>query len=79
MQTDNETDRKNLQLPDVPSSQSYGFSKLAVSAGKHMKKLRRNWSLTKNDITKSLSKMARRKSRTSLNADGKPRSEKSSS
>lgn len=31
-----------------------------------MRKLRRNWSLTKNDISKSLSRMTKRKSRTDL-------------
>lgn len=61
----------NSQLPEPPVSQSYGFTRFAVSAGKHMRRLRRNWSLTKNDITKSLSRMAKRKSRTDLETIGK--------
>ncbi|XP_017775563.1 PREDICTED: uncharacterized protein LOC108561925 [Nicrophorus vespilloides] len=66
--TDSGVDMGNTQLPEPPSNQIYVFTRLAVSAGKHMKRLRRNWSLTKNDITKSLSRMTKRKSRTDLDA-----------
>lgn len=66
-----QNDISNSELPSPPISQSYGLTRLAVSAGKHMRRLRRNWSLTKNDITKSLSRMAKRKSRTDLNIVGK--------
>ncbi|KAK4876428.1 hypothetical protein RN001_012850 [Aquatica leii] len=72
-QNDSGVDMCNSQLPDPPS-QSYGLTRLAVSAGKHMKKLRRNWSLTKNDITKSLTRMAKRKSRTDLTNDAMTKS-----
>ncbi|KAF5272139.1 hypothetical protein FQA39_LY01221 [Lamprigera yunnana] len=71
-QNDSGVDMGNSQLPDPPS-QSYGLTRLAVSAGKHMKRLRRNWSLTKNDITKSLTRMAKRKSRTDLTTDAIPK------
>lgn len=57
----------NNQLPEPPNNQqTYVLTRLAASAGKHMRKLRRNWSLTKNDISKSLSRMTKRKSRTDL-------------
>lgn len=61
------------QLPEPPgansaSSNIYGFTRLAASANKHMKRLRRNWSLTKNDITKSLSRMTKKKSTTNLSS-----------
>ncbi|KAK5645320.1 hypothetical protein RI129_006620 [Pyrocoelia pectoralis] len=69
IQNDSWADLGNSQLPDPPTNQSYGLTRLAVSAGKHMKRLRRNWSLTKNDITKSLTRMTKRKSRTDLTAD----------
>uniref|UniRef100_A0A1Y1JXM7 DH domain-containing protein n=1 Tax=Photinus pyralis TaxID=7054 RepID=A0A1Y1JXM7_PHOPY len=62
VQNDSWVDLGNSQLPDPPTSQSYGLTQLAVSAGK---RLRRNWSLTKN-ITKSLTRMTKRKSRTDL-------------
>lgn len=57
---------RNAQLPDPPNQQPYVLTRLAASAGKHMKRLRRNWSLTKSDITKSLSRMTKKKSRTDL-------------
>ena len=40
------------------------LSKIAEAAGRKMKKLKTNWSLKKNDITRSLSKI-KRPSRTS--------------
>ena len=36
---------------------SGGLTKFAEAAGRKMKKLRRNWSLRKNDITRSLSRI----------------------
>lgn len=46
------------QLPDPPNqSTQYSLTQLAAKAGKKIEKLRRNWSLTKSDITKSLSRI----------------------
>lgn len=58
-----------MKLPDPPTSQTYVFTRLAASAGKHMKKLKTNWSATKNDFTKSLSRMTKRKSRTDVRCE----------
>ncbi|EFA09747.2 uncharacterized protein Exn [Tribolium castaneum] len=63
---DSGLDIGNSQLPEPPNNQTYVLTRLAATAGKHMRKLRRNWSLTKNDISKSLSRMTKRKSRTDL-------------
>ncbi|XP_044260068.1 uncharacterized protein LOC123008342 [Tribolium madens] len=63
---DSGLDIGNSQLPETPNNQTYVLTRLAATAGKHMRKLRRNWSLTKNDISKSLSRMTKRKSRTDL-------------
>ncbi|GLV44514.1 Ephexin [Carabus blaptoides fortunei] len=72
-QNDSGVDMGHPQLPEPPgansgSSNIYGFTRLAASANKHMKRLRRNWSLTKNDITKSLSRMTKKKSTTNLSS-----------
>lgn len=58
-QNDSGVDMDNCRLPEPPpsNSQSYSLSKLATAASRKMKKLRRNWSLTKNDISKSLSRI----------------------
>ncbi|XP_022916174.2 rho guanine nucleotide exchange factor 5 [Onthophagus taurus] len=70
---DSGVDMENTQLPDPPNNQTYVFTRLA-SAGKRMKRL-----LTKNDITKSLSRMTKRKSRTDLvNLDKSTKEEQSS-
>lgn len=53
------------QLPDPPTQPYSIFAK----AGKHMKKLRRNWSLTKSDISKSLSRINIMKSPQTVNID----------
>jgi neuronal guanine nucleotide exchange factor len=66
LQNDSGLDIGNHQLPEPPNNQTYVLTRLAATAGKHMRKLRRNWSLTKNDISKSLSRMTKRKSRTDL-------------
>ncbi|CAH0556152.1 unnamed protein product [Brassicogethes aeneus] len=63
---DSGLDIGNSQLPEPPNGGQYVLTRLAQSAGKHMKKLRRNWSLTKNDISKSITWMTKRKSRTDL-------------
>ncbi|RZC38474.1 uncharacterized protein BDFB_001401, partial [Asbolus verrucosus] len=67
---DSGVDIANHQLPEPPNNQTYVLTRLAATAGKHMRKLRRNWSLTKNDISKSLSRMTKRKSRTDLDVTG---------
>ncbi|KAJ3642091.1 hypothetical protein Zmor_024907 [Zophobas morio] len=60
---DSGLDIGNNQLPDPPNSQPYVLTRLAATV---KRKLRRNWSLTKSDISKSLSRMTGRKSRTDL-------------
>lgn len=65
-QNDSGVDVVNTQLPDPPNSQIYVFTRLAATAGKHMKRLKSNWTVTKTDITKSLNRMTKRKSRTDL-------------
>ena len=45
------------------SSANANLTKIAEAAGKKMRKLRRNWSLKKSDITRSLSKIKSRHSR----------------
>lgn len=62
-------DINNTRLPDPPQNQTYVFTRLAASAGKHMKRLKSNWSVSKIDFTKSLSRMTKRKSRTDLTKD----------
>lgn len=69
----------NNQLPEPPNNQTYVLTRLAATAGKHMRKLRRNWSLTKNDISKSLSRMTKKKSRTDLDNAGTEQSNRKSS
>lgn len=60
----------NCQLPEPPNNSNiYSLTQLAVKAGQQMKKLRRNWSLTKNDITKSLSRINLMKSNTNLSQE----------
>ena len=50
----------DLELREKTSN----LSKIAEAAGRKMKKLKTNWSMKKNDITRSLSKI-KRPSRTS--------------
>lgn len=67
----------NTQLPEPPNNQqTYVLTRLAASAGKQMKRLRRNWSLTKNDITKTIGRMTKKKSRTELSSIRKSSSQR---
>ena len=43
----------------MPNKPPPKLSKFAAAAGKKMRKLRRNWSLKKNDISRSLSRIRR--------------------
>ena len=45
--------------PPLPNKPPPKLSKFAAAAGKKMRKLRRNWSLKKNDISRSLSRIRR--------------------
>merc|ERR1719180_349181 len=49
------------------------LTKIAEAAGRKMKKLRTNWSMKKNDITRSLSKIKRTSSRPSQGEGGEGR------
>ena len=49
------------------------LSKIAEAAGRKMKKLKTNWSMKKNDITRSLSKIKRTSSRPSQGEGGEGR------
>lgn len=71
IKTNSRVDVGNNQLPEPPGNQIYDLTSIAKFAGRHMRKLRRNWSLTKNDITKSLSRITKKKSRRDLSAIGK--------
>lgn len=45
--------------PPLPNRPPPKLSKFAAAAGKKMRKLRRNWSLKKNDISRSLNRIRR--------------------
>ena len=45
--------------PPLPNKPPQKLSKFAAAAGKKMRKLRRNWSLKKSDISRSLSRIRR--------------------
>lgn len=48
---------------DALYGKSSNLSKIAEAAGRKMKKLKTNWSIKKNDITRSLSKSIKKNSR----------------
>lgn len=52
----------DLPLPAAPNSNDV-LTRLAASASKHMRKFTKNLSMTRNDISKSLTRIARRKSK----------------
>lgn len=59
------SDSHNGKLPDVPQRENiYGVHvmRFKEAAGKKMQKLRKNWSLRKNDISNKLSRMRRKSS-----------------
>ncbi|XP_044732190.1 MATH and LRR domain-containing protein PFE0570w [Chrysoperla carnea] len=56
----------SCQLPPTPEANVYSLSRLANRAGKHMQKLKKNWFLTKNDLTKSLGRITRKKTQTEI-------------
>ncbi|KAJ8970097.1 hypothetical protein NQ314_001387 [Rhamnusium bicolor] len=64
------SDAQNNELPKPPNAQPYGLIKFA---GKHMKKLKNNFSI---DLSKSLSRMTKRMSRTDLNVPNSIKEEK---
>ena len=45
--------------PDLMRPEDSNLSKIAEAAGRGIKKLRRNWSIKKDDLTKGLSKIKR--------------------
>ena len=45
--------------PDLMRPEASNLSKIAEAAGRGIKKLRRNWSIKKDDLTKGLSKIKR--------------------
>ena len=65
----NEEEDDDLDLREKTSN----LSKIAEAAGRKMKKLKTNWSMKKNDITRSLSKIKRTSSRPSQGEGGEGR------
>ena len=65
----NEEEEDDLDLREKTSN----LSKIAEAAGRKMKKLKTNWSMKKNDITRSLSKIKRTSSRPSQSEGGEGR------
>ena len=58
---------------DLRGEKTSNLTKIAEAAGRKMKKLRTNWSMKKNDITRSLSKIKRTSSRPSQGEGGEGR------
>ncbi|XP_044753441.1 uncharacterized protein LOC123312918 isoform X2 [Coccinella septempunctata] len=59
---ENEQNNGDLPLPAAPNSNDV-LTRLAASASKHMRKFTKNLSMTRNDISKSLTRLARKKSK----------------
>ncbi|KAL3268344.1 hypothetical protein HHI36_007460 [Cryptolaemus montrouzieri] len=59
---ENHGNNGDLPLPAAPNSNDV-LTRLAASASKHMRKFTKNLSMTRNDISKSLTRITRRKSK----------------
>ena len=56
-----ESDFEEVLEDDDKDDKTSNLTKIAEAAGRKMKKLKTNWSMKKNDITRSLSKIKRTK------------------